>query len=257
MKSEEGEMDFKRKKPSDIYIGRMKEGEMDTNDGQTMSMEKIWRENADLKKRMGDAKHVYSKLEELRAEHKETKQENSDLKKRVEVLMKVEQVAIFHVTKKLQAEEKLKSAEADITFLRKRMEELITHNQNYLQEIEDYRIRAEQAEAIINARLCKKHQTASGLYGYEEGEPITPAGGGCAVCIGERIEKRLEQAEADLATMLKRIETQESNWEKEKEDWKQEWNKTDMLREKAERRMGELEKAMYMHLSKLPQSGYE
>lgn len=53
-------------------------------------------------------------------------------------------------------------------------------------ELEEENIRL---RAIIDARLCTEHANSIGLYGYEEGDNTTPKGGGCAVCIGIKLEQ--------------------------------------------------------------------
>jgi len=59
----------------------------------------------------------------------------------------------------------------------------------------------DEARAIISARLCEKHATAEGLYAYVEGEPTTPAGGGCAVCIGARLERERDVYTREIVHM--------------------------------------------------------
>ena len=53
--------------------------------------------------------------------------------------------------------------------------------------------KVERLEAIIAARLCPRHATTDGLYGYEPGDGVTAQGGGCVVCIGERVAAKLEE----------------------------------------------------------------
>jgi hypothetical protein len=66
----------------------------------------------------------------------------------------------------------------------------------------------ERLKKIIDHNLCDKHQSTVGRFGLQDGVGVTKAGGGCAVCIGERIEfenERLKKQSLNWISVKERL----------------------------------------------------
>lgn len=72
----------------------------------------------------------------------------------------------------------------------------------------------DRLQAIIAARLCAKHAVSDGLMAYENGEGVTAAGGGCALCIGMRVDAENEQLRERVAMFEGALEVygDDDNW---------------------------------------------
>ena len=76
--------------------------------------------------------------------------------------------------------------------------------------------------AICDALLCVRHATSKDLYGYLEDDGVTPRGGGCIVCIGQRLDAenaRLREQLALQSAALCSVAAECNTWREKAEQW--------------------------------------
>lgn len=76
-------------------------------------------------------------------------------------------------------------------------------------EVQRLEAENERLQGIVDSRLCSKHAEIGGLLGYRIGDGVTPSGGGCAVCIGMRLDAENEQSREHLRLLSNVAATRE------------------------------------------------